>query len=39
MSWTVLPAIDPAGQTPEAVVQQAYDAMTAELAVGPITTY
>ena len=31
MSWTVLPGIEPAGQTPEAVVQLAQEAIAAEL--------
>ena len=31
MSWTVLPGIEPAGQTPEVIVQQAQDAIENEL--------
>jgi 1-acyl-sn-glycerol-3-phosphate acyltransferase len=38
MSWTVLPCIEPAGQTPEAVVQLAYEAMMTELAAEQVTT-
>jgi len=34
MSWTVLPAIDPAGQTVDDVVRQTQDAIGAELAGG-----
>ena len=32
MSWTVLPGIEPAGQTPEVVVQRAQEAIIEELA-------
>lgn len=38
MSWTVLPGIELAGQTPEAVVQQAYEAMMTELTGEQATT-
>lgn len=31
MSWTVLPGIEPAGQTPETIVQRAQEAITEEL--------